>query len=198
MRTHLAKPAFLILLAGPFVYLAFGEQPPRPARNANWGKPVSGLSCSIRTSKLRYALDEEILIDFLLRSEVEVPVTVIKPVTHFSYLGTALPLEIVGPDGRHQYKGPVLEPPPPPRRSAFVQLIQGEIVGVSMTHRKPVRIVPRYWSMNKPGSYTIRLTFTRRENEYYDDRLRRMAPVTAWRGTLVSNTVTVRIGPKAD
>jgi hypothetical protein len=158
---------------------------------------VGGLACSIRTNKTRYEPGEDVLIDFLLRGEVGPPVTVMRPLTHFSYLGTALPAEIEGPNGKHEYTGPVLEPPPPPSRGAYVSITRGEIIGVWSVHRHPLRIVPKYWSMTAPGRYTLRLRFVREDNEYYDAQQRKMVKMTtAWRGELLSNAVVVEIAEK--
>ena len=186
---------FLFLVS---VHLSKAKDPAPLKHNPRWGEAVSGLSCSIRTDKTDYAAGEDILIDFLLRSNIEVPTTVIRPWIRMSYLGTALPLEITGPKGRCRYTGPVLTPPPPYGRSAYVELTGGEIIGASSVFDRSVRIVPKYWSMLEPGEYSVRYKFIRRrvDNEYWDDRQRKMVPITAWRGEIASNTVTVRIGQK--
>jgi hypothetical protein len=159
---------------------------------------VSGLSCSIRTDRNVYARGEDILLDFFLRSEVETPTTVIRPWTFSRFLGTALPLEIVGPKGRRKYTGPVLEPPEPPGRADYVDLTGGEIIGVSYFSRSPVRIVPKYWSMEEPGEYTISFTFRCKQNDYWDAGQKKTVPITAWEGELVSNSVTIRIADAKD
>ncbi len=187
--TAFAGSLFLL----PF-YLNFAEDPQPKKHNSHWGKAVLGLSCSIRTDKTEYATGEDVLIDFLLRSEIRVPTTVIRPWILMRCFGTALPLEITGPKGRYKYTGPILTPPPPHGKSAYVELTGGEIIGASSDFRKAVRIVPKYWSMLEPGEYTVRFKFVRERNEYWNDKHRKMLPITAWRGELTSNTITIRIG----
>lgn len=164
-------------------------------QRGHWGPAVAGLSCSIRSNKESYALGEDILLDILLRSETEAPLTVIQPKVRFTYCGDALPLEIEGPRGPREYHGPVLGPPPPYGKDAYKQLVKGEIIGVCflMFGRHPTRVVPEYWSMDCPGTYTIRLHFVRKNNDYYDHSQQKMVPIRAWEGELLSNVVTIRV-----
>lgn len=201
MTIRLSKPilavfVLTVLSVGSFVYLSSAEEFRVPKRNPHWGKAVSGLSCSIRTDKTAYEPDEDILIDFLLRSEIKVPTTVIRPWILMSFLGTALPLEITGPKGPCKYTGPVLTPPIPPGKSAYVELTGGDIIGASSFFDDPVRIVPKYWSMQRPGEYTIRFRFIRKRNQYWGHKQRKMVPITAWKGVLTSNAVTIRVMEK--
>jgi hypothetical protein len=175
--------------------ISSAEESERGKANLLWGKSVSGLSCSIRLDKTVYAPGEDILLDFFLRSEVEILTTVIRPWISSRFWGPALPLMIVGPKGRCKYTGPYLSPPEPPRKSAYVQLTGGEILGVSSYFTSPLRIVPKYWSMEEPGEYTILFVYRRGEdeNEYWDDRQNKEVPISAWKGELSSNSVTIRV-----
>jgi len=172
-----------------------GEQPDGQPEGV-WGAPANGLSCAIRSDKSCYAPGEDIRLDILLRSEANQPLKVIRPRVHFSYCGDALPLHIVGPAGLCSYTGPMIEPPPPPAGNAWHEISRGEITGISAIYHNPVRVVPKYWSVGRPGTYTIRLRFERKNNEYYDAKTRMMIPIAAWEGEAVSNTITIQVAER--
>ena len=157
-----------------------------------WGASVKGLACSIRTSKSTYAIGENIPLEFLLRGEYEAAVQVMDPRTVFRFYGDALPLTMTGPDGKHRYTGPVLDPPPPPSAGSFISIYQGEIRGVWASMRRPVQIIPKYWGIRKPGKYAIRFTF-RPHTDYSDNSGKIVQNTAAWSGELLSNTVSVTI-----
>jgi len=174
--------------------LGKADDAPAPAQPGGvWGTAVDGLSCSIRTNKTTYACGEDVLLDVFLRCDADRGLKVIRPLIHFSYLGDALPLHIVGPAGLCSYTGPVLVPPPPPRQDSWIDLYRGEITGISSIYQAPVRIIPKFWSLDRPGTYTIRLNFEQRKNEYYDTKTRAMLPLTAWEGAATSNEVTITV-----
>ena len=52
--------------------------------------------------------------------------------------------------------------------------------------------------MEGPGEYTISFTFRCNRNEYWDGSQKKMVPIKAWEGELLSNSVTVRIADEKE
>ena len=184
---------WVIMVAGMVIgWLLLARQSTAQEQTGNWGPSVKGLACSIRTGKSTYAIGENISLEFFLRGEHEAGVQVMNPRIDFMFYGDALPLAITGPDGKHVYRGPVLDPPPPPSLGSFIAISQGEIRGVWSSHRKPLRIVAKSWGITRPGAYTIRFTY-RPHTDYMDNNGQIVKNTTAWAGELTSNTVTITV-----
>jgi hypothetical protein len=168
----------------------------RAAGGISWGKVASGLSCSLRTDKLDYTVGEDILLDVFLRNESDEIVTVVRPVILTSYNAPFfVSVEVTGPRGRCQFRGPMHSRPLPMPKSNYIALQRGEVVGASGLANGLPRIVPKYWSMLEPGVYTIRFRFARSRNWYWDADQTKEMPFTAWTGDLTSNPVQVRVAP---
>jgi hypothetical protein len=197
MRRPTNRIAALILAAcaafTPLPALS-GSDASEPAKATSlWGQAVAGLSCSLRTDKIDYALGEDILLDVFLRNESNEIVTVIRPEVCTTYIAPLVPVDVAGPKGACRFSGPVHSRPLPMPKTNYVSLRHGEVVGASSLAGGSPRIVPSYWSMLEPGVYTIRFRFAQSRNWYWDADQKKEVPFAAWTGDLTSNPVEIRV-----
>jgi HEAT repeat protein len=155
-----------------------------------WGPAVQGLQCGIQREKAQVDAGGNLPVTLSVRNaSPRQTVRLLKLESQKGFWGEALPLivEFREPDGQWTpagYRGPVLEPPPPPGRQAFIDLARRETDSIA------VSVNLAHWGITMPGE--VRVAFyqeNRRDKTEAGD-----GPVEGlWVGRAVSGPVSVQV-----
>jgi hypothetical protein len=153
-----------------------------------WGTAVNGLEAGLDMEQPAEGPDGKLHLLFRLRNVGDKPVRVLRLSAQACFWGENLPIEVrVGRD-EMKYRGPVLEPPPPPAPEQYAQLAPGEIDSVE------VEMDPAHWGVKDLAKATAAFIFTNRNEKVEPGR---GWPVITglWTGTARSGRILLASEP---
>jgi len=119
-----------------------------------WGTIVNGLHVGLDVERPAAAPDGKIRLLFRMRNVGDKPVRVLRLSAQARSWGEHLPIEVKVGRARMKYRGPVLEPPPPPGPEQYVQLKPGEIDSIE------VMMNPAHWGVKDLSKAAAAFVFT--------------------------------------
>jgi len=158
----------------------------QPGEHA-WGTAVNGLQSGLDFLGFVGESQTKVNLRFRLRNAGDKPVRVLRLSARAHYWGENLPIEVrVGHD-QMKYRGPVLEPLPPPSPACYIYLAPGAIDTVE------AEMNPAHWGVKDLSKATAAFIFTNM-NEKEDPGPRWPVITGLWTGIAKSAPISLGSG----
>lgn len=125
-----------------------------PSEKVAWGRAVNGLQAGLRSKGFADRAKTKLSLVFSLRNAARK-----------RSWGEYLPIEVKVADKILPYKGPVLEPGPPPGRNEFIDLAPGQADSVEAV------MILKHWGLEDPANAEITFVFQNRRQRERDPKV---------------------------
>ena len=149
--------ALLVFCAGCDRAEPSANQPVSPPAGPSWGLTINGLQAGLDIKRPAETGGPKPLLVLRLRNASDKPVRILRLSAQRAFWGENLPLLVMGGEKVLTYQGPVLTPPPPPSRQAYIDLAPGEADSVQ------VEMNPDHWRLKDISKATASFVFTNHE-----------------------------------